>query len=263
MELETSRAILKKSFEDFLSCLEADVAVVGAGPSGLTAAYFLGCAGLRVVVFERRLNIGGGIWGGGMMLPKIVIEAVATPILKELGVRFEEVAASGGETLYVADAIETAACLCLGAIRAGVKILNGLSVEDVVVDDQQRVRGVVVNWTAVELAGLHVDPLAFRSEFVIDATGHECNVCKLVAKKVGRLATKTGDVVGERSMFAKQAEQEVLENTREIYPGLLVTGMAANAVAGAHRMGAVFGGMLLSGKKAAEIVINKLREGSA
>jgi len=31
--------------------------------------------------------------------------------------------------------------------------------------------------------------------------------------------------------------------------------MAANAVAGSPRMGAVFGGMLLSGKKAAEIAI--------
>ncbi|HEX58824.1 MAG TPA: ribose 1,5-bisphosphate isomerase, partial [Methanomicrobia archaeon] len=42
---------------------------------------------------------------------------------------------------------------------------------------------------------------------------------------------------------------------REVYPGLFVAGMAANAVAGAHRMGAVFGGMLLSGKKVADIIL--------
>jgi ribulose 1,5-bisphosphate synthetase/thiazole synthase len=34
--------------------------------------------------------------------------------------------------------------------------------------------------------------------------------------------------------------------------------MAANAVAGAPRMGPVFGGMLLSGEKAAKLAIAKL-----
>jgi thiamine thiazole synthase len=33
--------------------------------------------------------------------------------------------------------------------------------------------------------------------------------------------------------------------------------MAANAVAGEHRMGPIFGGMLLSGERAAEILLEK------
>jgi ribulose 1,5-bisphosphate synthetase/thiazole synthase len=36
--------------------------------------------------------------------------------------------------------------------------------------------------------------------------------------------------------------------------------MAANAVFGGPRMGAIFGGMLLSGKKIAELAINLLKE---
>jgi thiamine thiazole synthase len=46
-----------------------------------------------------------------------------------------------------------------------------------------------------------------------------------------------------------------VENTREVYPGLFVSGMAANAVCGGYRMGPVFGGMLLSGRKAAQEII--------
>ena len=62
-------------------------------------------------------------------------------------------------------------------------------------------------------------------------------------------------MVGEKSLWADVGERELVENTKEVYPGLIVAGMAANAVYGSPRMGAIFGGMLLSGKKAAEIVL--------
>ncbi|GAH69977.1 unnamed protein product, partial [marine sediment metagenome] len=51
-------------------------------------------------------------------------------------------------------------------------------------------------------------------------------------------------------MWAEVAEKKIVENTKEVYPGLIVAGMAANAVCGTHRMGPIFGGMLLSGKRA-------------
>ncbi|GAI12207.1 unnamed protein product, partial [marine sediment metagenome] len=50
------------------------------------------------------------------------------------------------------------------------------------------------------------------------------------------------------------------ENTKEVYPGLIVAGMAANAVCGTPRMGAIFGGMLLSGKRAAEVALEILQQ---
>ncbi len=53
--------IIEESMKDWLDIAEVDVAVVGAGPSGLTAAYYLSRAGLKSVVFERRLSFGGGI----------------------------------------------------------------------------------------------------------------------------------------------------------------------------------------------------------
>jgi thiamine thiazole synthase len=59
-------------------------------------------------------------------------------------------------------------------------------------------------------------------------------------------------------MNAEIGEKAVVENTREVYPGLVAAGMCANTVYGAHRMGPIFGGMLLSGKKAAEIILKRL-----
>ena len=89
---------------------------------------------------------------------------------------------------------------------------------------------------------------------VIDATGHESDICRIVERKIGQvLRTKTGGVMGEKSMWAEVGEKMLIENTKEVYPGLMVAGMAANAVFGSPRMGAIFGGMLLSGKKAADI----------
>jgi thiamine thiazole synthase len=59
-------------------------------------------------------------------------------------------------------------------------------------------------------------------------------------------------------MWAEVGERELIENTKEVYPGLFVAGMAANAVYGSPRMGAIFGGMLLSGKRAAELVMKSI-----
>ena len=67
------------------------------------------------------------------------------------------------------------------------------------------------------------------------------------------------EVVGEKPMWADKGEKILLDTTKEVYPNLIVCGMAANAVAGSPRMGPVFGGMLLSGKKAAELALEKLR----
>jgi len=69
-----------------------------------------------------------------------------------------------------------------------------------------------------------------------------------------RLETETGKVLGERSMWAEKAETLTLENTRRICPGVYVAGMSANAAFGGPRMGPIFGGMLLSGKRVAHLI---------
>ncbi len=249
-EVTISRAITETFMKEFMDSMEVEAAVVGAGPSGLVAAYSLARAGVRTVVFERQLRVGGGMTGGGMMFNRIVLQKEGKEILDEFGVR----STLYRRGYYTADAVEAIASLCVGAIRAGAKIFNLMTVEDVMIRGDRRVSGLVLQWTAVNMAQMHVDPLTVRARVVIDATGHDSDVCRVLVRKAGaKLATSTGAIVGEKPMWAEKGEADLVRNTIEVYPGLIVAGMAANAVLGSPRMGAIFGGMLVSGKKAAEL----------
>ncbi len=257
-EVTISRAITETFLKEFLEAMEVDVAIAGAGPSGLIAAYYLAKGGAKTVVFERQLRIGGGMPGGGMMFNRIVFQEEGKRILDEFGVRTKEYE----KGYYVADALETISTLCSKAIKAGARVFNLISVEDVMIREGGKITGLVLNWSAVSLAKLHVDPLTIRAKLVIDATGHESEVCHIVVRKIGaNLRTATGGVVGEKSMWAEKGEKEIIENTREVYPGLIVAGMAANAAFGSPRMGAIFGGMLLSGERAAQLAQDILAKG--
>lgn len=123
----------------------------------------------------------------------------------------------------------------------------------------KRVCGLVLNWSSVEMARLHVDPITMRAKYVVDATGHPAEVARVVERKSGiKLNTKTGKMMGEQSMWADVGENTIVKNSKEICPGLYACGMCANAVFGGPRMGPVFGGMLLAGQKVAGDLINRL-----
>ena len=195
------------------------------------------------------------MWGGGMMFSRIVVQAEAKGILDEFGITAQEYQ----KGYYIADSVEAVSTLCSQTMKAGARIFNLITVEDVMIREDDRVTGLVLNWSAVGLANLHIDPLTIRSKLVIDATGHDAEVCQIVARKIGlKLRTPTGGVAGEKPMWAEVGEKELVNNTKEVYPGLLAAGMAVNAVFGLPRMGAIFGGMFLSGKKAAELAISLL-----
>ena len=251
-EVTITRAIIDRFFRKFMDCTEVDTAVVGGGPAGLVAAFFLAEAGRKVALFERKLSLGGGMWGGGMMFNEIVVQEEGKEILDIFGVKSEEFQCG----YYTADAVEAAATICSRTMRAGARIFNCMTVEDVMIREG-RVIGLVINWTPVEMAGLHVDPLSIAAKTVIDATGHATEVLRVIERKADiRLYTETGKIMGERSMWADKAERLTLENTKEICPGVYVAGMSANAAFGGPRMGPIFGGMLLSGKKVAELILS-------
>ena len=251
-EVIISKAITETYLKDLLESMEMEVAIVGAGPSGMTAAYYLAKNRVKVAIFERKLSVGGGMWGGGMMFNRIVVQPEGKEILDELGITTEEYQ----KGYYTADAVEATSTLCSQTVKAGARIFNLLSVEDVMIREDDRITGLVLNWSAVSLANLHVDPLAMRAKLVIDATGHDAEVCRIVARKTRAKL----EIRGEKSMWAEVGEKAIVENTKQVCPGLLVAGMAANAVFSSPRMGPIFGGMLLSGRKAAELAMDLLRK---
>ncbi len=254
MEEKISKAIIEKYFKKLLENLSVDVAVVGAGPSGMVAARDLAVAGKKVAVFERKLAPGGGIWGGGMLFNEVVVQEDTLPLLDDFGVTYR----GAGAGNFTVDAVELASGLIFGACRAGAAFFNAISVEDIVFKEN-RVGGVVILWSPVKRLEMHVDPLVVTARAVLDGTGHPSEIAALATKKAGiRIETESGGIMGERPMWVEKGEESTVADTKMLCPGLYVSGMAANNVSGGFRMGPIFGGMLKSGRKVAALILEEL-----
>lgn len=247
-EKDVTKAIVSEFARDFEEHIENDVIIIGAGPSGLVAATEFARQGQKTLVIESNNYLGGGFWIGGYLMNKVTVRAPAQMVFDEIGVPYKQAC----EGLYVADGPYACSKLIASAYDAGVKVLNMTKFDDVVVRNN-RVCGVVINWTPVSAlprALTCVDPVAIESRLVVDATGHDAVVVESLHRR-GLVEMK-----GFGAMCVEESEDAVVENTTEVYPGLIVTGMAAATTFGLPRMGPTFGGMLLSGKRAAEVMVN-------
>jgi len=250
-EKEVTRAIVREFAAQFDDYVESDVLIAGAGPSGLMCGKILAQNGCKVLIIERNNYLGGGFWVGGYLMNKVTVRAPAETVLDELGVPHS----LASEGLYIADGPHACSKLIAAACDAGVKFANMTTVDDVVLREDNRVVGLVINWTAVHALPRQitcVDPVALETKVVVDATGHDAVVAKTLADR-GIIK-----LPGCGPMWVEQSEDAVVEHTGQILPGLVVTGMAVSAVFGLPRMGPTFGAMLLSGRKAAQCVLSLL-----
>ena len=92
MKLDESlitKAIIERYQDKLQDSLNLDVAIVGGGPAGLTALYYLAKAGVNAALFEKKLSIGGGMWGGGMGYNIIVVQEEGKAILDDFNINYE------------------------------------------------------------------------------------------------------------------------------------------------------------------------------
>lgn len=250
-EKDITRAILGEFSSELDSYVESDVTIIGAGPSGLACGKELAKKGIKVLIVERNNYCGGGFWIGGYLMNKLTIRAPAQKILDELGVPYRE----SSPDLYVADGPHACAKLIGAACDAGVKILNMTSFDDLVIAEDGRVNGAVINWSPVKDLPRQiscVDPVAIECKILVDASGHDA-VAASRLKELGIL-----DVPGCGPMAVVRSEDAVVKKTGFVYPGLMVIGMAVSSTYGLPRMGPTFGSMLLSGYRAADLIAEKL-----
>jgi len=250
-EKEVTRAIVGEFATQFSEYVESDCIIIGGGPSGLMAGRDIARSGKKVLVVERNNYLGGGFWLGGYLMNKVTVRHPAERILDEIGVPYKEVSSG----LLVADGPHACSKLIGAACDAGVKFANMTAFDDLVLREDGRVCGAVINWTAIsslprEIAC--VDPIAIESRVVIDATGHDAQVLRKLEER-GLIAIK-----GVGAMWVERSEDLILEHTGEIHPGLIVTGMAVSTAYGLPRMGPTFGAMLLAGEIAARVALEKL-----
>ncbi|MBS7618214.1 FAD-dependent oxidoreductase, partial [Candidatus Bathyarchaeota archaeon] len=107
-----TKAIVKAAADKFSRLAEVDVIVVGAGPAGLTAATYLAKSGLSTLIIERKLSFGGGMGGGGMQLPAVLVQKPADSILREFNCRLKPF----NDSIYIVDPAEMIVKLAAAAI---------------------------------------------------------------------------------------------------------------------------------------------------
>jgi putative selenate reductase len=187
------------------------VAVVGSGPSGLAAAYFLAQSGIRVTVFEAKDRAGGMLAiAPAFRLPEAIVHADIARI-ERLGVTIEcdsPVAASPGDLLAEGfDAVEGAFDAVEGGFDA-VYVACGFSKDAGLAINGTEADGV---YGALEFLDrvAHGNPPELGGRVVVIGGG---NTAMDAARTARRLTGRPATVVYRRSRAEMPAEPDEIDD---------------------------------------------------
>jgi len=272
-EATVSRAMTRRYFQDMDSYAESDVVIIGAGSAGLCCAYEVAKhrPDLKIAIIEQNVSPGGGAWLGGQLFSAMVVRKPAHSLLNELEIPFED---EGDYVVVKHAALFTSALVAKVLMMPNIKLYNATAAEDLIVREDtskeiigggKYIAGVVTNWTLVTLhhdTQSCMDPNVIEAKVVVSCCGHDG---PMGAHSVKRLASlgMLPDVPGMGALDMNSAEDKIVNNTREVVPGLVLAGMELSEVDGSPRMGPTFGAMFISGQKAAHVALNVLKKREA
>lgn len=251
-----SREMTRRYMMDVITYADTDVVVVGAGSAGLSCAYELSKNPDVQVAVEQSVSPGGGAWLGGQLFSAMVVRKPAHRFLDELGVEYDE------QDTYVVirhAALFTSTIMSKLLARPNVKLFNAVAAEDLIVKEG-RVGGVVTNWALVSMnhdTQSCMDPNVMEAKVVVSSCGHDGPFGATGVKRL-RSIGMIESVPGMKALDMNAAEDAIVRLTREIVPGMIVTGMEVAEIDGAPRMGPTFGAMMISGQKAAHLALKSL-----
>ncbi|KAL8172408.1 hypothetical protein V2J09_024212 [Rumex salicifolius] len=252
-----AREMTRRYMTDVITYADTDVIVVGAGSAGLSCAYELSKnPDVQIAIIEQSVSPGGGAWLGGQLFSAMVVRKPAHRFLDEIGVEYDE------QEDYVVikhAALFTSTIMSKLLARPNVKLFNAVAAEDLIVKNE-RVGGVVTNWALVSMnhdTQSCMDPNVMESKVVVSSCGHDGPFGATGVKRL-RSIGMIESVPGMKALDMNTAEDAIVRLTREIVPGMIVTGMEVAEIDGSPRMGPTFGAMMISGQKAAHLALKAL-----
>lgn len=252
-----AREMTRRYMTDMITYADTDVVIVGAGSAGLSCAYELSKnPNVQVAILEQSVSPGGGAWLGGQLFSAMVVRKPAHLFLNELGIDYDE---QDDYVVIKHAALFTSTIMSKLLARPNVKLFNAVATEDLIVKNG-RVGGVVTNWSLVSQnhdTQSCMDPNVMEAKVVVSSCGHDGPMGATGVKRL-RSIGMINSVPGMKALDMNAAEDAIVRLTREVVPGMIVTGMEVAEIDGAPRMGPTFGAMMISGQKAAHLALRAL-----
>uniref|UniRef100_A0A7S4FV60 Thiamine thiazole synthase n=1 Tax=Eutreptiella gymnastica TaxID=73025 RepID=A0A7S4FV60_9EUGL len=258
----------RRYFDDLDKAAESDVIIVGAGSAGLACAYELSKhPEVSVTLIEQSVSPGGGAWLGGQLFSAMVCRKPADKFLDEVEIPYED---RGDYVVIKHAALFTSKVLAKVLEAPNVKLFNATAVEDLIIkpteNGSMRVGGAVTNWSLVSQHHNDqscMDPNVLESKILVSACGHDGPFGASGVKRLAKLGFLKNDLPGMGALDMNSAEDQIVNHTREIFPGMVVCGMEVAEVDQCPRMGPTFGAMFLSGQKAGQVAYEALQQQKA